>query len=86
MIIKGTLLFQKANLGSKSEGIYPFIVTEDGERFRVTLVGDNPFENSILKTYESKKVILDGDFNENGKLIATKIEDDQDDNESAETN
>ena len=73
-MIKGTVVFQLANVGSKSEGVYPFLCLEDGKLVKLALKGDNPFENTTLKEYDGKTVAIEGDFNENGKLIATAIE------------
>ena len=75
-MIKGTVIFQMANIGSKSEGTFPFLRLEDGKMVKLTLLGDNPFENTTLKVYDLKKVVLEGDFNENGKFIATSIAED----------
>ena len=75
-MIKGTVIFQMANIGSKSEGIYPFLRLEDGKMVKVSLLGDNPFENTTLKSYDLKKVVLEGEFNENGKFIAVSIAED----------
>ena len=74
MIIKGTLIFMSVNSSSKSEGVYPFLLTDEGQSIRIALIGDNPFENSKLKDYESMMVILEGELNENGKFIAERIE------------
>ena len=73
-MIKGTVVFQLANVGSKSEGVYPFLSLEDGKLVKLALKGDNPFENTALKEFDGKTVAIEGDFNENGKLIATAIE------------
>jgi hypothetical protein len=72
-MIKGTVIFQMANIGSKSEGCYPFLRMEDGKMVKLALLGDNPFENTTLRGYDLKKVVLEGEFNENGKFIATSI-------------
>ena len=73
-MIKGKVIFQMANVGSKSEGCYPFLRLEDGKLVRLMLEGDNPFENSGLRVYDGKDVALEGEFNENGRFIAVKIE------------
>ena len=73
-MIKGTVVFKLASVGSKSEGVYPFLSLEDGKLVKIALKGDNPFENTALKAYDGKTVALEGDFNENGKFIATAVE------------
>ena len=75
-MIKGTVIFQMANVGSKSEGNHPFLLLEDGKTVKLGLVGDNPFMHTTLRAYENKKVVLEGDFNENGKFIATSVAED----------
>ena len=75
-MIKGTVIFQMANVGSKSEGNHPFLLLEDGSSVKLGLVGDNPFMHTRLRAYDQKKVVLEGDYNENGKFIATSIAED----------
>ena len=75
-MIKGTVIFQMANIGSKSEGNHPFLRLEDGTTVRIALVGDNPFMHTKLRAYDNKSVVLEGDYNENGKFIATSIAED----------
>jgi hypothetical protein len=75
-MIKGTVIFQMANVGSKSEGNHPFLLLEDGSTVKLGLVGDNPFMHTKLRAYENKNVVLEGDYNENGKFIATSIAED----------
>ena len=74
MTVKGKIVFQLANVGSKSEGVYPFLLTEDGSQIKIAFLGDNPFENPTLREYESKDVVLEGEFNEYRKFIAETIE------------
>ncbi len=75
-MIKGTVIFQMTAIGSKSEGNHPFLRLEDGKMVKLALVGDNPFEHTMLKAYDLKKVVLEGEYNENGKFIATSIAED----------
>ena len=75
-MIKGTVIFQTANVGSKSEGNHPFLRLEDGSMVKLGLVGDNPFMHNLLRPYDLKNVVLEGDYNENGKFIATSIAED----------
>jgi hypothetical protein len=39
-------------------------------------LGDNPFTHATLRPYDLKKVVLEGEYNENGKFIATSIAED----------
>ena len=71
--MKGKVVFELAFVGSKSEGVHPFLIMEDGKKVKLGLVGDNPFMHPKLKAYDQKMVELEGDFNDNGKFIATAI-------------
>lgn len=86
-MVKGTVVFELAHVGSKSEGVYPFLLLEDGNKVKMALLGDNPFENTTLKTYDQKKVIVEGDYNDNGRFVATDIKEDTEaeNNENAES-
>ena len=75
-MIKGTVIFQMANVGSKSEGNHPFLRLEDGKMVKLGYLGDNPFTHATLRPYDLKKVVLEGEYNENGKFIATSIAED----------
>ena len=75
-MIKGTVIFQMANVGSKSEGSHPFLRLEDGKMVKLALRGDNPFMHTMLRPYDLKNVVLEGEYNENGKFIATSREED----------
>lgn len=72
-MIKGTVIFQTVNVGSKSEGNHPFLRLEDGTMVKLALRGDNPFMHTTLRLYDLKNVVLEGEYNENGKFIATSV-------------
>lgn len=72
-MLKGKIVFLKANLGSKSEGEFPYIQLENGENVKIFVESDNPFENDVLSDYEGKTVEAEGEFNENGTFIATEL-------------
>ena len=46
---------------------------ENGTFVRIAYKGDNPFENTTLRGYDSKNVELEGALNENGKFMVTEI-------------
>lgn len=71
--LKGKIVFVEANLGSKSEGCYPYIELETGDRAKIFALNDNPFTNNILNGYEGKTVEAEGEFNENCTFIAEVI-------------
>ena len=71
---KGKVVFEVANVGSKSEGTHPFLIMEDGKKVKLGLLGDNPFMHTKLKPYNQKDVVVEGEFNDNGKFVATSIQ------------
>ena len=56
----GTVIFQKANAGSKSESVQPFLYISQDKIIHLFLKGSNPFENSRLKEYDGKFVSIKG--------------------------
>lgn len=72
-MIKGTIVFIKANEESKSAGTYPYLALENGEKVKIVLQNSNPFENNELSAYENKAVLVEGEYNEYGTLVATSI-------------
>ena len=72
-MIKGTIVFIKANEESKSAGTYPYLALENGEKVKIVLKNSNPFENNELSLYENKAVCVEGEYNEFGTLVATTI-------------
>ena len=72
-MLKGKIIFMNANVGSKSEGRFPFLELEDGKIVMIILENDNPFENTALVEFEDKLVEAEGEFNENNTFIATEV-------------
>lgn len=73
-MIKGKVVFILTDVGSKSEGEYPFIELGKGKRAKVYLEGDDPFGNGGMRDYEGKTVVAEGEFNEYGIFIAKSVE------------
>ena len=71
--MQGILIFLRTNQGSRSEGVFPFLYRGYGKTVKVSLVGDNPFENTILRQYDGKPVAFEGELNDNGTFIATSV-------------
>ena len=61
-MIKGTIVFIKANEESKSAGTYPYLALENGEKVKIVLQNSNPFENNELSAYENKAVLVEGEY------------------------
>jgi hypothetical protein len=60
----GTIVFQLINIGSKSEGLHPFLYEGKGEFLKVWLEEDCSFEGDALKPYDGKSVIIEGALDE----------------------
>ena len=75
--MKGIMIFKQAKMGSKSEGIYPYLYMGKAEFTKVYFKGDNPFENATLWKYDGKKVVLEGELNENKLFVATAVSEDK---------
>ena len=71
--LKGKIVFVESNPGSKSEGRYPYIELDTGDRAKIFALNDNPFQNNLLDGYEGKTVEVEGEFNENCTFIASVI-------------
>jgi hypothetical protein len=46
--------------GSKSEHVGPVLKSDDGNTYRLFVIGDNPFQNSSLEQFIGKRVNLSG--------------------------
>ncbi len=62
--LTGVVVFRKVNVGSKSEGCFPFLQTEDGELVRLAKTGDDSFEQLSLLPFDGKQVTVVGTTNE----------------------
>ena len=71
--LKGKIVFVESNPGSKSEGRYPYIELDTGDRAKIFALNDNPFQNNLLDGYDGKTVEVEGEFNENCTFIASVI-------------
>ena len=71
--LTGTVFFLESNRRSKSEGLFPYLYINMGERVKLLLKGDNPFENSGLKPYDGKSVVIIGTKKSNGTFVIEQI-------------
>lgn len=60
----GTIVFQLINIGSKSEGLHPFLYRGKGEFLKVWREDDCSFEGNSLMPYDGKNVIIEGALDE----------------------
>ncbi len=76
MELKGIIIFKLANEGSNSEGIFPFLYIGNADYIKIYYIDDNPFENNLLKPYDAKKVIIEGDYDDYKTFIIESIRED----------
>ena len=73
--LQGTIVFLKANEGSKSEALVPFLYQgRDVPLQKVMRRNDNPFENNGLLAYDGKAVEVLGRRKRNGTFVVELIE------------
>ena len=56
----GTVVFLLSNIGTKSEGILPFLYVSQNTMYKLHLRGDDSFEERGLFPYDGKRVIVSG--------------------------
>jgi len=72
---RGTLVFLKANVGSKSERIAPYLYAgKDEPLLPLFKEGDNPFENKTLVPFDGAHVEVVGNAERGNDFIVSKIE------------
>lgn len=58
--LSGTIIFQKANIDSKSESIQPYLYINKNQIIHLFMKDSNPFENNKLHTYDGCYVTIEG--------------------------
>lgn len=72
---QGTVVFLKANSGSKSECCLPHLyVGKDTPILQLFMKNDNPFENKALLPYDGVRVRVEGCVGRNNDFIISRIE------------
>ena len=56
----GTVVFLLSNIGTKSEGVLPFLYVSQNTMYKLHLRGDDSFEERGLSPYDGKRVIVSG--------------------------
>lgn len=56
----GTVIFLLSNIGTKSEGVFPFLYVNRDTRYKLHLKGDDTFEEKGLSPYDGKRVKVSG--------------------------
>jgi len=72
-MFKGVIVFKFTNAGSKSEGMFPFLYTGEGNFIKIWLEGDTSLYGDELKVYDGKAVEITGAINEYSILAITEI-------------
>lgn len=70
-VFKGTIIFLPDKVGSKSEGVYPFLYVNRDSYFKVLLKDDNPFENKGLVPFDGKIVEIVGAMGRRTFIVET---------------
>lgn len=63
-MLEGIVVFKLANVGSKSEGIRPFLYCGEGAFVEIWKDGDLSLDGAALREYDGKRVSLCGAYNE----------------------
>lgn len=72
--LQGTIVFLKANEGSKSEALVPFLYQgRDTPLQKIMLRDDNPFENKGFLSYDGKTVEISGNIAQSGTFIVDEV-------------
>ena len=72
--MQGTIVYLKANEGSKSEALVPFLYQgRDLPLQKVMLHADNPFENKGFANYDGKKVEISGEVALSGTFVVDEV-------------
>lgn len=71
--LEGTIVFQKNNIGTKSESVQPFLYVNQNQVIHLFMQNSNPFENNQLKEFDGKSVFVKGKIH-NGTFVVESIE------------
>ena len=70
---KGTVVFQLSNVGSKSEGVLPYLYENNGVFTRIYANDDDPFSNEKLRQFDGRYVHAEGETNRHGVFCISDI-------------
>ena len=73
-MIKGIVVFKLVNVGSKSEGLRPFLYQGNGSFQSIWLTDDFSLEGTDLKPYDGKEVTVEGELEEHGIFLIKSLE------------
>lgn len=74
MTHRGTIVFMLTNIGSKSEGIKPFLYKGKGEFLDIWIPEDDSHLGNMIAKYDGQQVTLHGKFNEYNIFLIDIVE------------
>ena len=72
--MEGIVVFRLVNVGSKSEGLRPFLYQGNGNFQPIWLESDSSLEGNDLKPFDGKEISADGEVEEHGVFLINNIE------------
>ena len=73
-MINGIVVFKLVNIGSKSEGMRPFLYQGNGIFQPIWMPNDFSLEGNDLKPFDKKEVSIDGIIEEHGIFLIKSFE------------
>ena len=70
---KGIIVFRLINIGSKSEGLRPFLYQGKGDFQAVWMAEDQSLEGRALQRFDGKAVALQGEMGENDLFLIREL-------------
>ncbi len=74
MTHQGTIVFMLTNIGSKSEGIKPFLYIGKGKFLEIWMSGDESMSGDMLIPYDGQQIAVHGEVNDYDIFIIETIE------------
>lgn len=74
MTQQGTIVFMRTNIGSKSEGIKPFLYVGKGKFLDIWKSEDDSMNGDMLAPYDGQQVTAHGEINDYDIFIIETIE------------
>lgn len=71
--LRGTIVFELVNAGSKSEGVKPFLYKNRNAKIRVFKKDDNPFENASFNDFDGVRVEVIGSLGRGNVFCVSEI-------------
>lgn len=72
-VLRGTIIYLRANVGSKSEGVYPCLYLDRNTMIKIFKEGDDPIGNHGFDEFDGKLVDLKGSLGRSNFFIVKEI-------------